>query len=454
MSFASLVFLYFFLPAVLAGYYLLPRRSRNLFLLAANLVFYGWGEPSFVPVILLTAWLGWAAGLAMTRAPRWRRPLLWGTLLVDFGLLAVFKYADFALETVGASARLGLALPLGISFYTFQVVSYLIDVYRGTVPAEDSPVRFAAYLTFFPQLIAGPIVRYGDLRDQMTARRETAAQAVHGVQLLIIGLSKKLLLANQMGALWQALRVQIPENGIVGAWTGVAAYSLQIYLDFSGYSDMAMGLGALFGFSIPRNFDHPYCADSITAFWRRWHITLSSWFRDYVYIPLGGSRCGRGKTYRNLLIVWALTGLWHGAAWNFVLWGLYYFVLLAAEKAIGMNRLSRIPRPLRRVGTLLLVGLGWLLFALEDLGELGQYLMSLCTGALLGSHARVLLLSYLPLMLVSAVCCLPVGGRLWRRIADRPAAAAGALAACLLLLLACTATLAADSYNPFLYFRF
>ncbi|MCI6719591.1 MAG: MBOAT family protein [Clostridiales bacterium] len=454
MSFASLVFLYFFLPAVLLGYYLLPRRLRNPFLLAANLVFYGWGEPSFLPVIVLTALLNWAAAREMIRRPQRKKLLAAGALALDFGLLALFKYADFALGSLGFRAALGLPLPLGISFYTFQVVSYIIDVYRGSVEAEESPVRFAAYLTFFPQLIAGPIVRYGDLREQLAGRSETAAQAVCGVRLLLIGLGKKVLIANRMGALWEALRANAAQNGIIGAWVGAIAFTLQIYFDFSGYSDMARGLGALFGFEIPINFDHPYCASSITEFWRRWHMTLSSWFRDYVYIPLGGSRTGRTRTYRNLLIVWALTGLWHGAAWNYVLWGLYYFVLLAAEKAIGAARLARLPLALRHGLTMLCVTFGWVLFALEDFSELGAYLRTLFTGSLLGAHARVLILSYLPMLLLSALCCLPLGQRLWARVERKPVGDWAALAGGLALLAVCTAALAAQSYNPFLYFRF
>lgn len=455
MSFASLIFLYFFLPAVLLGYYLLPRRLRNPFLLAANLVFYGWGEPSFLPVIVLTALLNWAAGRRMARLDKAKRkPWMWAALALDLGLLALFKYVDFVLGTVGAEARLGLPLPLGISFYTFQVVSYLIDVYRGDVQAEESPVRFAAYLTFFPQLIAGPIVRYGELRDQLTGRSENTGMAMRGVQQLLIGLGKKVLLANQMGALWEALRANGTANGVLGAWVGAFAFTLQIYFDFSGYSDMARGLGALFGFEIPINFNHPYCADSITDFWRRWHITLSSWFRDYVYIPLGGSREGRGRTYCNLLIVWALTGLWHGAAWNFVLWGLFYFVLLAGEKAVGEKRLSRIPHVLRHVITMGCVIVGWVIFAIEDFHELGAYLHTMLLGGAPNSHAQVLMLAYLPLIAVAALCCLPFGQRLWVRWREKPAAEWAAFIGCLILLLGCTAALAAQSYNPFLYFRF
>ena len=372
MSFASLIFLYFFLPAVLAGYYILPRRWRNPFLLAANLVFYGWGEPWFLPVILLTALVNWLIGrrMAACTVRRARRRWLIAALALDLGLLVAFKYTGFVLQNLGLEGLLpgAIPLPLGISFYTFQVVSYVLDVYRHAVPAEDSPVRFAAYMTFFPQLIAGPIVRYGELRGQLTGREETWNKLANGFCLLLCGLGKKMLLANPMGALWNGLRALPDGTGVLGAWAGAAAFTLQIYFDFSGYSDMARGLGRLFGFELPVNFRYPYAAHSIREFWRRWHITLSRWFRDYVYFPLGGSRRGMARTVRNLLIVWALTGLWHGAAWNYVLWGLYYFVLLTAERLLGEARLARLPHALRRVLTLALVAFGWVLFGIEDPG--------------------------------------------------------------------------------------
>lgn len=460
MSFAGLAFLFFFLPIVLVGYYCFPRRWRNVFLLAANLVFYGWGEPWFLPVILITAVANWLIGqrIAACAEAGGRRLWLIAALVLDLGLLVAFKYTGFLLDTMGLGQVLAkpLPLPLGISFYTFQVISYVVDVYRKTAPAEKSVVSFATYMTFFPQLIAGPIVRYEELRGQLVAREETWNKIANGFCLLMIGLGKKMLLANPMGQLWEGLRVQPDSIGLLGAWTGAAAFTMQIYFDFSGYSDMARGLGRMFGFEIPVNFRYPYAAQSIKEFWRRWHITLSQWFRDYVYIPLGGSRRGMARTFVNLFIVWALTGLWHGAAWNYVLWGLYYFVLLTAERLIGEARLARIPRVLRHILTMALVMLGWVLFAIEDFSALADYLHAMFTlsGGWISAQAAVWALSYLPLFLVAVWASLPITARLVQRYEEARFVQWGAPVWCLLLLAASCAALVAQSYNPFLYFRF
>ena len=460
MSFASLVFLYFFLPVVLVGYYCFPRRWRNPFLLAANLLFYGWGEPWFLPVILVTAAANWWMGRQMGRCADRQCQRLWlaAALVVDLGLLVAFKYTGFVLKSIGLGQLLPgpIPLPLGISFYTFQVVSYMVDIYRNTVPVENSLVSFSTYMTFFPQLIAGPIVRYDELRTQLSGRQETWHKIADGFCMLMIGLGKKMLLANPMGELWEGLRAVTGNIGILGAWAGAAAFTLQIYFDFSGYSDMARGLGRMFGFEIPINFRYPYAAQSIQDFWRRWHITLSSWFRDYVYIPLGGSRRGAGRTIVNLFAVWVLTGLWHGAAWNYVLWGLYYFVLLTAERLIGQARLARVPRVLRHFLTMALVIVGWVLFAIEDFGALGAYLFAMfsLSGGVLSAQAAVWVLSYLPLMALAVLASLPFAANFVRRKKQSAPVRWGAPVYCLLLLAAGTAALAAQSYNPFLYFRF
>lgn len=460
MSFASLVFLYFFLPVVLVEYYCFPRRWRNPFLLAANLLFYGWGEPWFLPVILVTAAANWWMGRQMGRCADRQCQRLWlaAALVVDLGLLVAFKYTGFVLKSIGLGQLLPgpIPLPLGISFYTFQVVSYMVDIYRNTVPVENSLVSFSTYMTFFPQLIAGPIVRYDELRTQLSGRQETWHKIADGFCLLMIGLGKKMLLANPMGELWEGLRALTGNIGILGAWAGAAAFTLQIYFDFSGYSDMARGLGRMFGFEIPINFRYPYAAQSIQDFWRRWHITLSSWFRDYVYIPLGGSRRGAGRTIVNLFAVWVLTGLWHGAAWNYVLWGVYYFVLLTAERLIGQARLARVPRVLRHFLTMALVIVGWVLFAIEDFGALGAYLFAMfsLSGGVLSAQAAVWVLSYLPLMALAAFASLPFAANFVRRKNQSAPVRWGAPVYCLLLLAAGTAALAAQSYNPFLYFRF
>ncbi len=462
MSFASLTFLYFFLPLVLLGYYLLPNGLRNGFLLLANLVFYAWGEPSFLFVILLTTIVNFCAAKWMVKRPEGKKMWAAAAIAIDLLLLLVFKYAAFVVDTLRPLffwtelPHLDITLPLGISFYTFQVLSYIIDVYRADVQPEKGFVRFATYMTLFPQLIAGPIIRYRDLADQLGVRRQNLQRFADGVRLLLIGLSKKILLANPMGALWEGLQAAPAENGLLGAWLGALAFTLQIYLDFSAYSDMARGLGKLFGFEIPINFDYPYISRSITEFWRRWHISLGTWFRDYVYFPLGGSRASRGRTVRNLLVVWALTGLWHGASWNFVLWGLYYFALLVLEKLWLGRILSRCPGWVCHVYAMFFVVVGWVLFAFDGFDGLGGYLYAMFCPAdgLIGEHARVLALTYAPLVCVSILACLPLGKKLagrWKQKVAWP------VAECLLCggaVLLCTASLVAQSYNPFLYFRF
>lgn len=465
MTFASLVFLYLFLPLVLLVYYLVPRRLRNGVLLAASLLFYGWGEPAFLPVILFSAFINYLFGRLMERhRDRPGRARLMAVLAVglDLLLLVIFKYTGFLADTLSALfPGLGIVspaipLPLGISFYTFQVVAYVADVYRRQVTAQKSFVQFATFLSFFPQLIAGPIVRYQDIRDQLPVRRETLDRFAAGIRLLGVGLCKKVLVANPMGVLWETVKTS--ECGALGAWAGAAAFSFQIYFDFSGYSDMARGLGRLFGFELPENFRYPYAARSVTDFWRRWHITLSGWFRDYVYIPLGGSRRGMGRTVCNLLVVWALTGLWHGASWNFLLWGLYYFVLLAAEKLFLGRLLGRLPALVSRAYTLTAAAFGWVLFAFTDFSAMGDYIARMFGGAGGGTgSAGPDLLSFLPLLLAAALASLPLGQRLYVRLSAGRAAAwlpAAETAVLLLFFLLSTAALVSQSYNPFLYFRF
>ncbi len=462
MSFASLTFLYFFLPFTLLGYYILPGRLKNGFLLLANLVFYAWGEPSFLIVILLTTVVNFYAAKFMEKHPARKK---WGAIaaiVVDLALLLVFKYTAFVIDSLRPILfwmdlpHVDIALPLGISFYTFQVLSYIIDVYRGDVPTQEKFTRFATYMTLFPQLIAGPIVRYRDLADQLGERHQTLARFADGIRILLIGLSKKVLLANSMGALWESLKTDPTQNGLLGAWIGAIAFTLQIYFDFSGYSDMARGLGKLFGFEIPINFDYPYISRSITEFWRRWHISLGTWFRDYVYFPLGGSRKGGGRTIRNLLIVWALTGLWHGASWNFVLWGLYYFVLLVVEKLWLGQLLKRLPKVISHIYAMFFVTIGWVLFAFDQFDGLRAYLYSMFdfSSGLLGEHAFVLTISYLPLLCVSTFAALPIAKKwvlTWRENKFWPALEMVVSGGAIVL---CTAFLVAQSYNPFLYFRF
>jgi alginate O-acetyltransferase complex protein AlgI len=462
LSFASLTFLYFFLPFTLLGYYLLPRAWRNGFLLAANLLFYAWGEPSFLVVILATTVINFYAAKRMQANPAHKKRWAIGAAVFDLGLLGIFKYTGFLLDILrpvffwADLPTVKIPLPLGISFYTFQVLSYIIDVYRQDTIPQRSFTRFSTYMTLFPQLIAGPIIRYRDLASQLGARQQTLARFSGGIRLLLVGLGKKVLLANQMGALWEALKVNPTENGILGAWLGAIAFTLQIYFDFSGYSDMARGLGKLFAFELPINFDYPYISRSISEFWRRWHISLGTWFRDYVYIPLGGSRKGPRKTICNLLVVWALTGLWHGASWNFVLWGLYYFALLALEKRWLANWLRTAPRLLTHGYAMIFVTFGWVLFAFDDFGALEQYIRCLLlpNGSLIGHHAAVLFFTYLPLLIVAIAASLPMGKHIFDRFRTGKAAALVEIVSGSMVLLLCTAALVAQTYNPFLYFRF
>lgn len=460
MVFSSNVFLFFFLPAVLALYYLAARRLRNTVLLLMSLVFYGWGEPVYLLLMLFTIVLNYLSGLRIARRRaegRSAKPALIWAAVLNLGLLAWFKYAGFLARTLRLLPGLGalpvpaVALPIGISFYIFQSLSYTIDVYRGDAPAQRDLLRFGTYVSMFPQLIAGPIVRYRDVAAQLEERRETTAQFASGATLFILGLSKKLLLANPMGALWEALQAQ---PGTLSAWAGMFAYTLQIYFDFSGYSDMAIGLGRLFGFEFRENFDYPYIAQSVTAFWRRWHISLSTWFREYLYIPLGGNRRGLPRQLLNLLIVWMLTGLWHGASWNFVLWGLYYALLLAGEKLLAGCFPDRLPRPLRHLLLLLLVSFGWMLFYFESTPALLAFLGKLFRLAPSAVHVRHLLLGYLPLLLLAALASTPLFRRLAEKLLRRPAGPALRILVPALLLLLCMAALASQSYNPFIYFRF
>ena len=460
MVFSSNIFLFFFLPAVLTVYYLAPRRCRNAVLLLSSLIFYGWGEPRYLLLMLAVITLNYVSGLMIASRREGgasaKAALTWAVVL-NLGLLAVFKYPGFfcrSLRLLPGLARLPvpqIVLPIGISFYIFQSLSYTIDVYRGETQVQRSLLRFATYVSMFPQLIAGPIVRYRDVAQQLADRRESPGQFADGVSLFVFGLAKKVLLANQMGAMWEALRTQ---SGTLSAWAGVFAYTLQIYFDFSGYSDMAIGLGRMFGFEFRKNFDYPYISLSITEFWRRWHISLSAWFREYVYIPLGGSRRGAARQVLNLMIVWALTGLWHGASWNFVLWGLYYALLLIAEKFFLGALLQKFPAVLRHVLVLLAVGLGWMLFYFEDMGALAVFLRRLVTPAATGIHARNLILAWLPLMLIAALCATPLFARLYEKRKGRRAAELLRLAVLAALLLLSVASLATQSYNPFIYFRF
>lgn len=459
MVFSSLPFLFLFLPATLLGYFLLRGRARNYFLLLANLIFYAYGEPIYLLLMLASIAVNYGAAVLLERqiAPKGRRIVLIIAIVLNLAALGWFKYAGLASDTlrsVGFSfiPKVSVALPIGISFYTFQAMSYVIDVYWGRCRATKNFVDFAAYISLFPQLIAGPIVRYRDVADQLTDRRTSLPRFSWGVRMFVIGLAKKVLLANQLVLLWETVAADPHAAGTLAAWFGMAAYTLHIYFDFGGYSNMARGLGAMMGFDFCINFDYPYCANSITDFWRRWHISLSTWFRDYVYIPLGGSRKGTGNTARNLLIVWMLTGLWHGAGWNFVFWGFYYGILLLLEKFALKDLIAKLPSPIRRIYTLVLVAVGWVFFASPNLASAGQYLLVLVNGT--GGMAPMQLLAWLPIGLAGIFACTPTAAKFWNKHRDRAIMPVLEAVLCLIALVLCTAGLVSGSYNPFLYFRF
>ena len=464
MYFSSLVFLFLYLPAVLLGYYILPHKCRNFFLLLVNIIFYGWGEPVLILVMAVSVLVNYISGMLIEKyrsKERLAKTFLIFDLIISLGLLFIFKYAGFLtdilrkLPILSALPKIKLSLPIGISFYTFQTLSYTIDVYRKDVKAQKNLVNFGTYVSFFPQLIAGPIVRYSDIANQLVTRKETFSKFASGIKKFTAGLAKKVLLANQMGLLWDTVR-EMPGTGAVGAWFGIIAFSLQIYFDFSGYSDMAIGLGRMFGFEFAENFNYPYIAKSITDFWRRWHISLSRWFRDYVYIPLRGNRCKTSRCIFNLFVVWGLTGLWHGASLNFVLWGVYYFILLVLEKYVYGKLLSRLPSFFKHIYALFFIMLGWVLFSFEDFGALFAYLSQMfgADGFFASKDMVCLIKSYAPLMLLSLLASIPVWKNAYRRVQNQKWTALFEIVFICAVLFMCTAALVNDSYNPFLYFRF
>ena len=467
MLFSSITFLFYFLPVILLIYFLIPARMntvRNLILLAASLIFYSWGEPVYVFLMIYSACFNWYMAKEIGKeqsSGRSGKASLIFTIAVNLLILSFFKYFGFVMDNFNALTGLNihytaLALPIGISFYTFQAMSYIFDVYRGKTAPQRSLFRFALYLSFFPQLIAGPIVKYRDIAEQLTSRTSTLDDIGLGSSIFIIGLAKKVLLANNLGALHQAV-LALPDSNIAALsyWIGIFAFTMQIYFDFSGYSDMAIGLGRIFGFRFNENFDHPYLSTSVTEFWRRWHISLSTWFREYLYFPLGGNRVPVGRHIFNLVIVWALTGLWHGANWTFVFWGLYYCVLLILEKYVYGKAVSSAPAFIRHIYTMLAVAVGWVFFMSESIGQAFMYLRT-CFFAggypLINTNTVFLLRTSIILMAVSAVCATDLPAKGLRRLRSKIPAAWLVIMGGMLVL--STAYLLYSSYNPFLYFRF
>ena len=467
MVFSSLTFLLFYLPGVLAVYYLVPAKLKNPVLFVFSLLFYAWGEPIYVGLMIFSTVLDYCCGRAAEayRGTKKAKAALIVSVTVNLGLLCLFKYTDFLLTTINgvfglSIPLLNLPLPIGISFYTFQTMSYTIDVYRGDTKAQKNLISFGAYVSLFPQLIAGPIVRYQTIAEQIDHRVHTADLFSSGVKRFVCGLAKKVLLANNIGLLWNTIsQTELSGLTVVSAWLGLIAFGFQVYFDFSGYSDMAIGLGRMFGFSFCENFEYPYISASVTEFWRRWHISMGTWFRDYVYIPLGGNRRVFKIQLRNIAIVWLLTGFWHGAAWNYVLWGIFYGLLLMLEKFFLLEKLKKFPAAVARLYTLLCVLVGWGLFAIEDFSKLGGYF-----GAMFGAGAGFCdnntlwqLSSYLPLLGICLVASTPLASKLygWLREKCVPAAMTAADSCGIVCgMLLSTAYLVSGSYNPFLYFRF
>lgn len=463
MVFSSLEFLFAYLPITLILYYSIPSiKWRNAVLFLVSLVFYAWGEPVYVLLMAITILADYAFGYAIgvrRDSGNGTKTLLVLACVFNLGILFFFKYYNFIAENlrflIPFLPELNVELPIGISFYTFQALSYVIDVYRGDTEKQNNPIDFGAYVTMFPQLIAGPIVKYREVADALKKRTVTLDSAASGVRIFIVGLAKKVLLADMASELWLTV-TQSDAPSAAYAWFGIIMRTAQIYFDFSGYSDMAIGLGRILGFEFLENFNYPYISKSITEFWRRWHISLSTWFREYVYIPLGGNRRGLLIQYRNMLVVWLLTGLWHGDSWNFVLWGLFYFVLLAIEKAVGKENLEKIPSALRHVFTMLAVMLGWVLFSFDELGDVFSYI-----GAMFGKNGAFLtselydITRTLPFLAILVIASTPLPKKLADKFVHKSEARRIILDAIGMLTLGlCCAYLVSSSYHPFLYFRF
>ncbi|MFS0726050.1 MBOAT family O-acyltransferase [Paenibacillus sp. 1P07SE] len=468
MVFSSLNFLFQFLPAVLVAYYLSPKKLRNAMLFAASLVFYAWGEPLYIFLMIFSTLFNYVNGLLIDRFRDRRmaaRAVFILSITGNLAILGFYKYAGFVVDNLNGLLNLQLTaadlpLPIGLSFYTFQTMSYVADVYLRKTEAQRNIIHLGTYVTMFPQLVAGPIVKYGDIAKQLTERQVTLEGFGKGAELFIRGLAKKVLLANNIGLLWSSVKTTpADELTVLAAWLGILAFTLQIYFDFSGYSDMARGLARMFGFEFQLNFNYPYISRSVTEFWRRWHISLGSWFREYVYIPLGGNRAGLSKQLRNLLIVWLLTGLWHGASWNFVIWGLYFGLLVTMEKLFLLQWLQRWGRPAGHLYTMLAVIIGWVWFEFVHLGSAWTFIGTLFGASSAGwadTQALYDLSTNALLLLAAVLCATPLPRRLALRVKDQwPLAGAIAVpAGYLAALVLSTAYLVDETYNPFLYFRF
>lgn len=468
MVFSSLIFIFIFLPLVLVSYYIVPKRFKNTIILLASLIFYAWGEPVYVLLIIVSILINYFGALLIRKyiIDKEKSKFIFITvLLIDISVLFFFKYYGFAIESLGSILGVNLqvksiALPLGVSFYTFQQISYIADIYMQRVKPQKNLIDFAAYITMFPQLIAGPIVNYNDIYKQLANRKESISKFGEGVQRFIIGLGKKVILANNIGLIWSQVK-EIPLNdlSVVLAWIGIIAFTLQIYFDFSGYSDMAIGLAKMFGFDFLENFDYPYISKSITEFWRRWHMSLGGWFREYIYIPLGGNKKGTLIQVRNLFVVWFATGLWHGASTNFIVWGLYFGVILLIEKLYLKDLLKRIPTIFSHIYTLIIVIIGWVIFDMNTLPAAGHYIkimFGLGSNIFIDNMAKYILSTNFIILLLGLICSTKLiknyTNKLKSTLKEKDVFLVASIN--LLILIISTAYLVGASYNPFLYFRF
>ena len=466
MVFSSILFLFRFLPIVLLLYYISPKNTRNLVLFVVSLVFYGWDRPAYILLMLFSTVLDYSMGRIIEYSrnkgkPKGAKFALICSVVVNLGLLAFFKYSNFVIGNInsifGASiTELDVMLPIGISFYTFQTLSYTIDVYRGRVETQHNIITFGAYVSMFPQLIAGPIVRYKTVAKQLNSRTVSTDDFAYGVKRFMTGLAKKVLIANTVGEMFSEIAATTEGLTTSTAWLGVIAFTLQIYFDFSGYSDMAIGLGRMFGFKFDENFIYPYESKSITEFWRRWHISLSSFFKEYLYIPLGGNRKGTKRQILNLFIVWALTGLWHGASWNFVLWGLYYFVILIIEKFVLKKWLDKAPSAVSHLYTIVLFVIGWAIFAYPDFANGSYYVSVLCgAGKFADGNTVYYLTNYISVLIIGGIFATSAPKKLYKKLVkSKSADTVFQVIFTVIVMVLSVAFLVSDSYNPFLYFRF
>ena len=468
MVFSSLTFLFVFLPIVLLIYYISPRPLKNFVILLFSLIFYAWGEPKFIFLIILSILINYIGALQIVKnsSDTEKRKFIFITLLLtDISILFFFKYYGFIISSIGSLFGIDLVirdipLPLGISFYTFQQISYIIDVYTKKTKVQKNLINFAAYITMFPQLIAGPIVKYNDIESQLKNRNENLTQFSSGVHRFIIGLGKKVLLANSIGAIWSEIKV-IPLNeiSILTSWIGIIAFALQIYFDFSGYSDMAIGLAKMFGFEFLENFNYPYISKSVTEFWRRWHISVGTWFREYLYIPLGGNKKGNLIQIRNLFVVWFTTGLWHGASFNFIAWGIYFGVILFIEKIIFKNILNKLPSFLCHIYTLILVLIGWVIFDMNTLSSAMEYIsimFGLSNNLVVDKLSLFILSNNIVILLIGIICSTTLLPNVFKKLrcSLKKSNIFIIISMYLIIFILSISYLVGESFNPFLYFRF